>query len=150
MEQHAFYLMNKYLNREDNIYRVAFGSLIEAKNRETLTPGPKCSHIDNKSGEIGFIDMVVESKTVPKIKNGEYSSDYGDLREVLTIRHLGVEPEYFRQGYATQLVKRAEEIALEKGLSEIVAESTNEMSRPLFLKKGYTIFWSGHAIKKLH
>ncbi len=167
---HEFYLQKfsddfcrrlDYENENLEIYRVALGDLIPARERETYPPsyGSKSPDLWNPSGSVGFMDLKIDKKRVPKIgahplANFDYLYASTDCEVVtaLIIQTIGIEPAYRRMGYGTFLKRRAEEIALKWGLDILVADTVeNPIMRRLNEALGYILYDEGmYAVKRLN
>jgi len=152
MEKHEFWLINYPTfgeNRE--VYRIALGRLIKAEDRETFKPGCKSPDLENKSGSIGFMDLRVMEKYILKEVANDRDYENYETKKVLIILAIGIEPSHRGRGYARELEKRAEEIALEWGLDTIVADSIeNPIMESFMVRLGYQLYDNGfRAVKRL-
>lgn len=154
-----------FQGKSNEVYRVALGELIDATDRETFRPDAMMGRDRHtKSGSIGFMDVVVRDQFVPRegarpmpnphrspYLRFQYASQDCEIVRALTIFDIGIEPQYRRQGYATLLKKRAEELAVEWGLEVVVSETINNpIIRGLNRKLGYTLYDRGmKAVKRL-
>ncbi len=153
MEKHEFYLKHyPTLDETERVYRIALGKLINSEERKTFEPGWKSPEFGNKTGSIGYLDVEFGDKFIPV--DCSKGTDYSNMehRDVLTILVVGIEPEYQKQGYGTQLINRAEEIASERRLDTlIVSWLEDEISRKLFTRLGYQLYEDGfYATKRLY
>ncbi|MBI2656860.1 GNAT family N-acetyltransferase [Candidatus Woesearchaeota archaeon] len=154
---HEFWLKD-YPTRGKNqsVYRVALGELIEATERKTFPPGWKSPDHGNKSGSIGFMDLTIREQFVPKegaspYRNHEYLMRDCERVRTLTILTIGIEQKYWGKGYARLLKQRAEEITREWGLDTIVADMIeNPIMRDFNVRRGYQLYdGTLRAVKRL-
>ncbi len=135
-EIHEFYLKGY----PQQVYRVGLGELMPAERRETF---PTTNYFDktNQTGSLGFMDIGVRTRMVPVEYEGNHSSREKERRRVLAVLVIGIEPDYMRRALATQLVARAEKIAEEWDLSEVLIDTiTNPNATGLARKLGYILY----------
>lgn len=156
---HEFYL------RDSKVYRVALGDLIPAAKRKTFRPlDPWNPERRNQTGSIGFMDVKVEDQLVPKVgakprpnpsrrmhSAGLYSLDDCEYTKALVINDIAIEPTHRKQGYATRLKQRAEELAREWELEAVVSPYLQSARMKRISKRlGYILYDGGRkAIKRL-
>lgn len=145
------------VTKDNKVYRIALGKLIDAEERGVFKAGWKAPDLGTKTGSIGFIDLLKRKEWVPKQypKDKLYLTDF-EPRDVLTILTIGIEPLYRGKGFATKLIKRAEEIAKKNRLNEIIAHTimgdTDENARTIMHildKLEYFSYNDNMAIKKI-
>jgi len=153
-------------NERLDIYRVALGKLIEARERQTYQPkdGSHSPDFWNKSGSFGFMDITVRDESVPKegaltypnpdqnpYLEYQYPWDECEIRKALVILTIGIEPDHRRNGFARLLKQKAEEIASAWDIDTIVANMIeNPIMRELNTKLGYIPYDRGmNAVKRL-
>lgn len=162
VESHEFWLPYPDDPRKSSgVYRVALGNLIAATQRVTFTPpegDPAC--YDN-SGSIGFMDVNIGDEFVPKVgaRRLPRRSSFADLYaeedcefvRALVINDIAIEPPYRRQGYATYLKMRAEELAREWGLKIVVSPFLQSpFTKRVSKRMGYRFYGNGNqAVKRL-
>lgn len=166
VESHEFWLPDLDDPRKSSgVYRVTLGELIDATQRKTFTPhegNPECR---NKSGSIGFMNVKIEDELVPKVGAkpfpnpsrrsylaGLYDGEDYEFIRALVINDIAIEPPYRKQGYATHLKKRAEELAREWGLTAVVSPYLQSpRMRRISKKLGYTLYdRENKAVKRLN
>lgn len=154
VEVHEFWMKGYPRRWDDNVvYRVALGELIDAPERKTYKPQEDSNSGEwgNKTGSIGFMDVMVKEELVPKEGMDDFDCDYENVR-ALTILTVGIEPEHMQKGYARFLKKRAEEIAKEWNLYIVVSDMIeNPIMRDFDARLGYQLYNDGFcAIKRLN
>ena len=155
MKTHEFYLDESQRTGDARRYRIALGNLIDTQKRIACPTHEFNEEGGFKTGSIGFMDVRSLSIDIPKkdvpIKNLDYKNR--EIRNAIVIEMIGIEPEYTRKGHGTFLMKRAEEIARERGLNVLVASFVNESKdrhivNHMFTKAGYQ-FYDSNAFKRL-
>jgi len=160
------YLTRGKLTKEDSeVYRVALGDLIPSAERKTFPPPEGSPERRNKTGKIGFMDVIKQEEVVLKkdaksfpnpISTQSLSGIYRDQDyeriTALVIFDIGIEEPYRNNGYATYLKLRAEELAQEWGLGAVVsAYLQSPRMRRISRRLGYTLYDGGRkAFKRLN
>lgn len=156
---HEFYL------KDSKVYRVALGDLIPAAERTTFRPRDEWNpERRNQTGSIGFMDVIIDDQQVPKIgtkpfpnptrkrhSSGIYAGEDYETIRALIINDIAIEHDYRKQGYATLLKQRAEELAREWGLEAVVSPFLwSPRMRRISRKLGYTLYEGERkAVKRL-
>lgn len=88
-------------------------------------------------GSIAGVAAITEEQTP------EYATTGMNLDEpAIVVHRLAVDPEYRSQGIAIALMQKAEQIAKERGITVMRADTNtqNQGMQKLFVKLGYTLF----------
>ena len=134
--------------QNNSIYRVALGELIPSNEREIYRPQGNFEGA-NKTGSIGYMDLKIRESIVPIAP--PKPKIIKDVRIVLAIQVIGIEPNHQRKGFASRLVHRAEEIGFESGIDTILADGImTDASRKMFSKLGYYLYDNGgYGVKRI-
>lgn len=102
------------------------------------------------------MDVTVRDEYVPKegaVPFPNLDHMYVDCESIkaLVVLTVGIEPEYRGKGFARMLKQRAEDLAVEWGLTAVVASMIeNPIMRELNTKMGYALYERGtYAVKRL-
>ncbi|TAL48303.1 GNAT family N-acetyltransferase, partial [archaeon] len=143
VEVHEF--LADYKVCSEPVYRVALGKLIPARERKTFRPVYFAEH--DKTGSVGFMDVVIRYWELPK-----HGSDWSERERVktLTLLSIGIEPQYRGRGFARFLKQRAEQIAREWDLDVVVGDNIqNPIMIELNRKMGYTLLYNDYTMSNV-
>ncbi len=128
VKQYEFDISHVPFLGDDVLHRVALGELKESKHRSALTPGCLSYDWNSQSGSIGFMDVVKRKRYVPSNTQEPYSLLNQELSDVLAIFAIGIEEPHKFKGHGKYLLSYAEEIARQRGLHGLVADTIQQPS----------------------
>jgi len=134
------------------VVRLALGELVDSRRRHNFKPNLNYSpqEFGNLTGRVGFMDFVVRTCWVPP---EESKGDEMFVREAaVDVLKIGVEPKFQGRGYSKLMIKRAEEIAVQEMIGEVVVDMIkNQRLSEHLAHRGYLLYHNGgNAVKRVH
>lgn len=147
------FVLNYFFKDASGMYaiaRVALGKLMDSRKRHSFRPDLRYSpnEFGNLTGSVGFMDFVIRPCWVPP---ESYTGEEMFVREAaVDVLRISVEPVFLGRGYSKLLMRRAEEIAVEEKVGEVVVDMIkSERLKEHLGHRGYVLYHSGgNAVKR--
>ena len=117
----------------DNTWRLAVGPLMPSEYRRIFAIDRTSEEQGVKTGSIGFADFYDRKKMLPLPENSSFV-------DVLSIKTIGIEPQYQHQGYFKVMHDELVKLAQDEHKTALMFESVDNLNlrAKLVTKFGYT------------